>query len=354
VKPACPRLFEAEALRDGRLSGAELARFQAHSDVCASCSREARALQALGDLLRAPTSSADADELHVRRERTRLLAAFDASLVPDSRGSRPTLWVAMFAALGGLAVAIALWQARSASSPPVTTAVEIVKVRAEPDAKWSRQTAARSETVRLESGTLAIHVDHARSPERRLLVILPDGELEDIGTTFSVSAAASHTTEVTVQEGRVILRLHGKPALALSAGDSWTPAPPPVATHAPLGAPLTPTLRSAKPAASTPVTLANPVASAAPAPVAVVLDPAADFRDAMAALNNGNNARAANLFVAFLVHHPHDSHAEDAAYLRVLALQRAGDATGMKQAASAYLNQYPRGFRHAEVEPLSR
>ena len=32
----------------------------------------------------------------------------------------------------------------------------------------------------------------------------------------------------------------------------------------------------------------------------------------------------------------------------------AGNTNGMKQAASAYLVQYPHGFRHAEVEPLSR
>jgi TolA-binding protein len=357
VKPACPRLFEAEALRDGRLSGAELARFQAHVEDCAACSRETRALQALAEALRFPTSSADSDELHVRRERTRLLAAFDASLVPDPRRSSAKLWVACvsLAAFGGLALTLALWQSRSASSSsPVATAIDSVKVRADVNAKWSRQTEAQTETVRLESGRLSIHVDHARSPERRLLVILPDGELEDIGTTFSVTAAAAHTTEVTVHEGRVILRLHDKPALALSAGDSWTPVATPIASAALPNPPSAAIPRSAKPAPSTPPTLAaSAAASASTSAFAPTPDPATDFRDAMSALNSGDNTRAASLFAVFLAHHPRDSHAEDAAYLRVLALQRAGNTSDMKQAASAYLAQYPHGFRHAEVEPLS-
>ena len=41
----------------------------------------------------------------------------------------------------------------------------------------------------------------------RLLVILPDGELEDIGTTFTVSAADDQTNRVVVKEGSVLLRV---------------------------------------------------------------------------------------------------------------------------------------------------
>jgi len=225
---------------------------------------------------------------------------------------------------------------------PLARAGDAVDVRPQLDAKWSRLVEGQSDTVTLESGTLSIHVDHAQTPLRHLLVILPDGELEDIGTTFSVTAAAAQTTNVTVRDGRVILRLHGKPALALSAGDSWQPAPPPL----PSATPVTPAPapKAAKPPLSTPAL--TPSASAP--------DPAADFHDAVSAFNGGDNGRAVNLLTAFLAHHPRDAHAEDAAYLRVLSLQRAGDANGMKRAAAAYLTQYPRGFRRAEVEPLSR
>ena len=74
----------------------------------------------------------------------------------------------------------------------------------------------------------------------------------------------------------------------------------------------------------------------------------------MATLNGGDNVRAAGAFASFLTKHPHDPRAEDAAYLRVLALERSGDRGGMKQAAEEYLRRYPSGFRHSEMERLSR
>jgi TolA-binding protein len=74
----------------------------------------------------------------------------------------------------------------------------------------------------------------------------------------------------------------------------------------------------------------------------------------MAALDVGDNHQAAAAFANFLEKHPRDARAEDAAYLRVIAFQRSGDGAGMKQAALEYLRHYPAGFRHAEVEPLSR
>lgn len=74
----------------------------------------------------------------------------------------------------------------------------------------------------------------------------------------------------------------------------------------------------------------------------------------MAALDVGDDHRAAAAFAIFLERHPRDPRAEDAAYLRVIALQRSGDRAGMKQAALDYLHRYPEGFRQSEMEPLSR
>jgi TolA-binding protein len=233
---------------------------------------------------------------------------------------------------------------RARSAAPVSATLEAVKVQAASTTKWSRQTDNQRETVRLESGTLSIRVDHALSP-RHLVVLLPDGELEDIGTTFSVSAAAAHTTQVSVRDGTVILRLHGAAALTLRAGDAWSPALPAPAAPAPAS---TPDVRGPKPPRSAPPAPAT--SAPAPAPIA---DASADFRSAMSALTSGDDARASTLFGAFLAQHPHDSRTEDATYLRVLALQRSGNTTGMKQAARGYLARYPHGFRAAEVEPLA-
>lgn len=347
MKTSCPRQFEVEALRDGRLTGAELARFQSHLGLCPVCAGEARALQALAASLRSPATLADADELHVRRERTRLLAAFDARLVPASRGQVAKPWlVAAVAVLSTLAaLAFVLWPTRSLPTAPVATkSPEPVLIRADSSARWSRRVESQVETVVLESGALSIRVDHAVS-QRRLLVILPDGELEDIGTTFSVSAAAGHTTRVTVQDGSVVLRLNGKPPLALGAGDVWTP--PPASAAAPIQSapsPVPAAVRAKSTPSGTPVHVDTP--TSAP-------DPSADFRAAMSAFNGGDNPRAAALFTVFLTQHARDSHAEDAAYLRILALERTGNSAATQQAARDYLTRYPRGFRRAEAEALS-
>ena len=356
MKAACSRLFEVEALRDGRLSGAELARFQSHLGVCAVCAREARALQVLADALRSPTNLADADELHVRRERTRLLAAFDASLMPTPRSSRTKLWLAAAVAVLSTLAAFVLVLSPARPNPPSATLVpapDPITIRADSSARWSRQTEAGLEKVMLESGVLSIRVDHA-VPSRRLLVLLPDGELEDIGTTFSVSADAGHTARVSVQSGSVVLRLHDAAPLALGAGDAWTAAPKVQVTPetpAVAGLPSTPAHaaapapHSAKPA---------PSATAAPSLDAPGPDPSSDFRAAMSAFNAGDNPRAASLFASFLSQHPQGPRAEDAAYLRILALQRSGNSSATHQAARDYLSRYPHGFRRAEVEALTR
>jgi outer membrane protein assembly factor BamD (BamD/ComL family) len=73
----------------------------------------------------------------------------------------------------------------------------------------------------------------------------------------------------------------------------------------------------------------------------------------MAALDRGDNNQAATLFNTFVAAHPRDSRAEDALYLRVIALQRTGNASATERAATDYLRRYPRGFRKAEIESLS-
>lgn len=74
----------------------------------------------------------------------------------------------------------------------------------------------------------------------------------------------------------------------------------------------------------------------------------------MAALDVGANREAAAAFTRFLVEHAYDARAEDAAYLRVVALQRCGVAAETRRAAQTYLRLFPRGFRRAEIEPLAR
>jgi ferric-dicitrate binding protein FerR (iron transport regulator) len=355
---SCPRQFEVEALREGRVTGAEVNHFRSHIRSCSVCAGEMQALEGLAEALRSLPSLQPLDALHVRRERMRLLAAFDASLMtaPSKRGFKP--WFMAVASLVMLLAAGWLLRrpGRSTGGPP--SSLVAVDVQAAATTKWTRRAENQLETITLESGTLSISVDH-RLAHRALRVMLPDGELEDVGTTFSVSAVADHTTQVTVQDGSIILRLRHQPAITLAAGDSWIPTAPPA--HTPEEPPVATVHKAkhARVAASTAsiAPQAGVAVSASSSPRAGIAvpgpaDPAADFRTAMSAFTSGDNVRASNLFGAFLSQHPDDARAEDVAYLRVLALQRAGNSSGMDDAAVDYLKRYPHGFRNAEVRSL--
>jgi TolA-binding protein len=354
--PSCPRLFEVEASRDGRLAGAELASFERHMRACPACWREAQALEALAVALHAG-SAGKRDELHVRRERTRLLASFDGELVvPKGHSGHWLLWPVSVAALV-VGLLLVFWRVRSVEPARASSAV----VRASSTAVWSEKRQAHLDQVRLERGSLWLHVDHSSRQDQRLLVALPDGELEDTGTTFSVSAEDGRTTRVEVQDGSVLLRLRGSTPVAIGAGGTWSPKPSPVAAASASAASFAEPRPQHRTFALSPSASprARPVSSpslSSPAaqPPAVAADPADDFRAAMATFNSGDNAAAAAAFLDFLAKHPRDPRAEDAAYLRVIALRRSGDDRSTKQAGADYLKRYPAGFRHAEVELLLR
>jgi len=343
-------------MRDGRLTGPELASFGRHMTTCRACAHEADALDELADRLRADgVVNAPTDELRVARARTRLLADFDRALVASGgRGTRRwLLWSATAVAVAcGLFVA-----ARSRLTSPIAGGPGTV-IHSEAGTIWSRQVDGDAERIFLERGALAIHVAHATSRRGRLVVVLPDGEIEDIGTTFTVRAADGHTKQVAVQEGSVLLRVRGSAPVALSAGQTWaaertwasnarsTIRPEPIA-----------------PAAAAPKTKHEPqqayMEKAPPRRVRAPLEPdepaqSREFRAAVRLLERGEDCEAASRFSKYVVaSYPDDPRTEDAAYLRVIALQRCGSDDDMKRAAREYLSRYPSAFRRAEVERLS-
>jgi len=353
----CRQMFRVAALRDGRLEGSARRNFQRHLGSCATCTREAAALDRLAERVRAGLDDGGTtDDLRVWRERTRLLAAFDQALL-SPRGAGPSarrlLWPLTAALLVG--AIFLFWRAR----PPGGGAHGArATIQADGGAVWFRRPGAGDrEEVTLRRGTLWIHVDRAAG-ERPLLVLLPDGELEDLGTTFTVSAAATETTGVSVQEGRVALRLRGRPPLDIGAGQVWPsnqPGSVPPAAPRAVAAPAAP-----RPPETPRRTERSPprVARASHPPpgdsTAVPSDPLLEFRAAAAALRAGDNPGAAVAFTRFLAEHRDDPMAEDAAYLRVIAFQRMGAAGDLKRAAQAYLQRFPSGFRRAEVSRLAR
>jgi hypothetical protein len=228
---------------------------------------------------------------------------------------------------------------------PSTQAV----VHADAAAAWSERVEGERETIVVTRGALWIHVDHS-AKRRQLVVVLPDGELEDIGTTFTVTVEDGRTTRVAVEEGHVVIRLRGRSSLAIDPGETWlasAPLSPTPDAHAPLGTtdPIAPSPPERDASALPPSATLRP---------AMALDPSVDFRAAMNALRVGDNRRAATAFAGFVENHPRDPRAEDAAYLRVIALQKCGDGDATRRAALDYLRRYPQGFRRAEAESLCR
>jgi hypothetical protein len=350
----CLRRFEVEAERDGRLTGTARASLALHLSTCADCRAEARALESLASALAALPVS-EADEVSARRQRRRLLVAFnDAQLAPRGRD------VAWRWAGAGLVAAVvagaALFvgtrsrnrelhavlppsasEATRGTDPPEDPVVIVAS-----EARWMRSEQGTTTRVELDDGDLDIHVQHRGAPHG-LVVSVPDGELDDVGTTFHVRVQKGRTVGIQVREGAVVFRRPGKGALLLGAGESWTGDGPP--------APVATTFSDSLSASPPPPPRAP--ASASAKEDADATGSGREFREAVTLLNAGSGAAAAAAFRAYLARHPGDGRAEDAAYLLVLALRRSGDEAGAYAAAREYLQRYPHGFRRREIERVA-
>jgi TolA-binding protein len=98
-----------------------------------------------------------------------------------------------------------------------------------------------------------------------------------------------------------------------------------------------------------------------PAPVASVEAPAKKelsaasraFADAMDALARGDDELAADRFGTFSRSFASDPRADEADYLRAVALQRAGHAGDAKAASKKYLEARPNGAHRGDAKTLS-
>ena len=210
-------------------------------------------------------------------------------------------------------------------------------------ATWSRADDPTVTRLRLQDGELLIHVNHSAVARRRLIVLLPDGELEDLGTTFVVRVENGRAAAVGVREGVVMLRRVNAAELVLKAGQEWVAEPEASITGS----------GSAAPYASSTVGTAAPPVVAPSGKGSLASAAASEFRDAVAQLESGHPSAAASGLRAFLARHPQDERDEDASYLLVVALRECGDAFGSLDAAHAYLQRYPAGFQRSEVEGLA-
>jgi len=162
---------------------------------------------------------------------------------------------------------------------------------------------------------------------------------------------------VSVSEGVVALRLRGSPERRIAAGESFhatdaAPAPSGVPASAP------PSSASAGAVLGAPESPARAVASAARASArssdeTETCPDAALFQDGVQSFRRGDYASAASTLGRFSASCVHSGHAEDAAYLRMVALARAGAKDEARSQALAYLKRFPNGFRSKEAARLA-
>jgi hypothetical protein len=320
---SCPRAWEVEAARDGRLVGKARDALDGHVRDCPSCARDAEALENVARGLR-DLGGAPCDDVAIRRLRNRVLDAADAEqtgrLRSDARRGRMSARSVALALAAVLVTCVALVfsLSRAHRGPAEVTSARVPDVVAAPaaplttspgseasegsrvdvspgdGARYTRTTEAAVDRFRLLHGTLRLRVQ--RPPGgRRVVVAVPDGEIEDVGTVFEVVVADGHTEQVSVEEGRVVVRLTDRAAVTVEAGTAWR----------------------------------RPVAVRAKAKV----DGGASATAPVAASSRGER--------------------EDEAYLDVLRLMREGRDVEARAAASRYLHEFPTGFRHSEMERVA-
>ena len=309
----CPRSWEVEAARDGRLSGEARESYASHILACRSCATNASALVVLARCLRDLEVPA-VDDVLVRRLRNSVLDSVDAERAlgrAPARSRRALPVVLMVAAavllVGGITTR---WRSRgdAASVPSVPSVARVetaVDVIAADGARYTRSVRDGFERFELEEGSLRLRVRRA-TDGRRVVVKMPDGEIEDIGTVFEVTVANGQTEHVGVEEGRVLLRLVNVAPITLDAGGTWQH--PTLPATAPIGTSPRPKAKVTAAPSARPVTKATSDATAS---------------------------------------------AEDRAYLEVLRLlgeRRDGEA---RAAAEVYMREFPAGFRREEMRRVA-
>lgn len=371
----CERTWQAEAREDGRLDKRDLASFERHAAQCRECTAEMNALRNITQKMSSLPEPLRSDLEHRRARNELLRRANEQFLTPAPSSKGWKTWAVAGAIAFGAAGVFGLRFAKNTSH---TAHFEVSDVT---NAVWHSETTASTSTVTLQSGTAAFHVEHLEQGTR-FWVDMPDGRIEVRGTRFVVEVSQGQTKSVEVTEGIVWLDVptfHG----LLHAGERW-PRPTTIgAMAAPSSAPIqadAPAPTIAPPSSATTLDNVTPPSMPVPNPPSTLEKlaptenapsvtneppPAASsaatpkdeagprFAEAMTAFTSGNDAKAEQLFAAFVRDFPRDGRAEDAMFLRAKLRARQGDSAGAAALARQYLQAYPRGFRRPEAERLA-
>jgi hypothetical protein len=350
----CRRLWEVEALRDGRLSGDLAKRSVEHRERCDTCATHAHRLERLAETLRESAPKA-LDRVALLRLRHRVLEDADSALAKSSPRIVPAKWLGYGLGLA-LVAAGALVVARRAQPDSDAALAESARTHARTgvvlrtvgEPTWSESHAPGVRRFVLSSGTLELAIVHSPGDER-VIVQVPDGTIEDQGTKFSVSVASGHTSSLRVTEGAIVFQRTEGTAVRVSAGQVWVPAPAVVnETDAPLvtrseppvqAAPAPRALAALEPAAEI---TAEPTRTTSPRPRTLRSEAFPMVRTAPSPVRAPSGALDESATLA-----------EDLAYLRIVALRQEGREGEATLAAKDYIRRFPAGFRRVEAERIA-
>ncbi|WP_437753862.1 FecR domain-containing protein [Sorangium sp. So ce1389] len=362
--PECPKAALVEALHSGRFGPPEDAAVARHTASCAACATLARDLERIGAAVRAPRAPATPLE----HQRARLALLRRATELPAPRAAWSGARLALAGAALVLAASLAWFGASEALRPAERPALALrhqlpsrvapvreTTLRPSDDARFERERSAGLEVVKLMDGTLDVAVRPLAAGER-FIVRTTDAEVEVRGTVFRVEAERGHIRGVAVSEGSVEVRYAGFSATILSGG-SWRAtggagaAPPSGAVLLPAPSAAPDAGAALPPGEPSEASVARP--RAAPSAASSNSPAAREFAEAMRALRQGDYARSAAQLEAFSAAHPGDARADEADYLRAIALQRAGRTAEAAAAARRYLATRPQGAHRAEAKKIA-
>jgi hypothetical protein len=272
------------------------------------------------------------DEVAVRRLRQATLKRAHDEVYRKSAVRWRREWL-VAGAVVPLIAAVAIWSGIGRTPEIVVTPL----TAAAPVRRWSERD---REIVVLGDGVYELSVRRGMF-DRQVVVRVPEGEIQDVGTVFGVSVQQGKTARVAVSHGAVVLHLRGVPEMRLNAGSAWEPpARLEVETvEVEVVGEATPVVQDSAPSVSPPQKAKHrPEHSAKARP----LDQDHDHDHDQHVRQHVSDASTVDLA------------GEDATYLRVLDLLRQQRAADARRLAELYLERFPRGFRRPEIERIAR
>jgi hypothetical protein len=338
-KQLCAQQWQAEAIEDGRLSGAERESFERHAAHCETCRQELDELVRLREIM-GQASAAESSPFEHRHLRMELLRRADSAIARSRTFSARRAVV--FAMAAAACVLVTLFASRRSAIVNTIAAPAFEVIESSP-ARWSSQRLGALARVTLADGAVWVHVERTRS-EQRFVLTMPDGEIEVHGTRFLTAVGNGNTNHVEVSAGIVSLRLRGEPERTLRAGEAWDR---PVAKDEPaaVSAAIAPAATPEKSSEGRPSKTARPTAEPEP-----TVDP---FVVGVRAFRSGDYASADEMLGRFAREMPADPRNEDAFFLRAVANARQGKKAIAADLARSYLARFPRGLRRPEATRIA-